>query len=110
MRKTFAIAFITMFVCMQPVYSQITTNELPVSVQRGLVFHAKENGSISLPVLDIKKALYEDSISQGKNGNGKGFTRTSLPIVFAIDSEKDGLLKMVESYGKWRSMQTRLWL
>ena len=36
MKKEFIVAVASIFVCMQSAYPQITTNEPPVSVQRGL--------------------------------------------------------------------------
>ena len=36
MKKEFIVAVASIFVCMQSAYPQITTNEPPVSVHRGL--------------------------------------------------------------------------
>ena len=36
MKKVIIIAVISIFTCLQSVYPQITTNELPVSVQKGI--------------------------------------------------------------------------
>lgn len=36
MKKVLFVAVALFFVCMQSAYPQITTNELPVSIQRGL--------------------------------------------------------------------------
>jgi len=36
MRESIIIAVASIFVCLQSAYSQISTNELPVSIQRGL--------------------------------------------------------------------------
>ena len=36
MKKSVVLAVASIFVCLQSAFSQITTNELPVSVQRGL--------------------------------------------------------------------------
>jgi hypothetical protein len=36
MKKSIVIAIVSVFVYLQSAYPQITTNELPISVQRGL--------------------------------------------------------------------------
>ncbi len=72
MKKSIVIAIVSVFVYLQSAYPQITTNELPISVQRGLGVLIKENtkGTVDLPVPDIKKALQEDLLNQERNPNG----------------------------------------
>lgn len=70
MRKSI-ILLLVIVACLQSVYPQISTNELPVSVQRGLgtIIKDKTTGTIDLSVPDIKRILYEDSLNQKKNPN-----------------------------------------
>ena len=86
MRKSIIMAVASIFVCLQSAYPQITTNELPVSVQRGLcaIIKDKTTGTIDLPVPDIKKLLQEDSLNQEKNLNGILRTAVSIPVVIDV--------------------------
>ena len=62
----FACLFISL-----PIFSQITTNELPMSVRRGIIEEcvdsAKTEKIICLPVPDMKEILYEDSVNSYKH-------------------------------------------
>ena len=91
MKKFYIIAVALFIACLQSVHSQITTNELPVSVQRGVGVLIKEGtkGTVDLPVPDIKKLLHEDSLYQEKHPNG--LQRTSVAIPLSIDLNKDGI-------------------
>jgi hypothetical protein len=103
--KKSIITVITFFVCLQSAYPQITTNELPVSVQRGLGVLTKDNtkGSIDLPTPDIKKALHEDSLKQEKNPYG--IQRTAVPIPVVVDINKDGIWSKFEDGGRLWQME-----
>lgn len=63
MKKEFIVAVASIFVCMQSAYPQITTNEPPVSVQRGLgAITGKTAGAIDLPVPDIMTHQSQDTL------------------------------------------------
>lgn len=98
MRKSI-ILLLVIVACLQSVYPQISTNELPVSVQRGLgtIIKDKTTGTIDLSVPDIKRILYEDSLNQKKNPNS--LQRTSVPILVIIDINKDGIWTTLEDGG-----------
>ena len=99
MKKSIVLAFASIFVCLQTAYPQITTNELPVSVQRGLdVTKDKTIGTIDLPVPDIEKLLQEDSLNQEKSPNG--FYRTAVSIPVVIDINGDGTWSTLEDGGR----------
>lgn len=102
-RTIIVIAFI--IVCLKSIYSQITTNELPISVQRelGVLTKDKAVGTIDLPIPDIKKVLYEDSLSRAKNPNC--LHRTGVPIPVEIDITKDGVWSTLDDGGKLWQME-----
>ena len=83
MRKSIIVAVAFIFVCMQSAYPQITTNEPPVSVQRGLgaTTKGKTRGTIDLPIPDTKKLLQEDSLNQENIPSGFHRTAVSIPVV-----------------------------
>lgn len=87
MKKSIKIAVALIFVCLQSAYPQITTNELPVSIQRelGTITKGNTTGTIDLPVPDIKKLLQEDSLNQEKNPYG--FLRTAISIPVVIEKQ-----------------------
>ena len=105
MRKSIIMAVASIFVCLQSAYPQITTNELPVSVQRGLcaIIKDKTTGTIDLPVPDIKKLLQEDSLNQEKNPNGILRTAVSIPVV--IDIDEDGIWTTLADGGRLWQME-----
>lgn len=105
MKKVLFVAVALFFVCMQSAYPQITTNELPVSIQRGLgdITKGKTKGVIDLPVPDIKKLLQEDSLKQEKNPYG--FQRTAVSIPIVIDINKDGIWSILEDGAKLWQME-----
>ena len=96
MKKVIIIAVISIFTCLQSVYPQITTNELPVSVQKGIaaITKGRMTGTVYLPVPDIKKILHEDSLCQKKHPNG--LQRTSVPIPLELNLSKDGIWTTLE--------------
>ena len=93
MRESIIIAVASIFVCLQSAYSQISTNELPVSIQRGLDTTTKDKtiGTIDLPVPDIKKLLQEDSLNQEKNPNVLQRTAVSIPVAIFIYSQTSAM-------------------
>ena len=104
MKKEFIVAVASIFVCMQSAYPQITTNEPPVSVQRGLgAITGKTAGAIDLPVPDIKKLLQEDLLKQEKDPDGIQRTAVSIPI--EIDINKDGIWSTLEDGGRLWQME-----
>ena len=105
MRESIIIAVASIFVCLQSAYSQISTNELPVSIQRGLDTTTKDKtiGTIDLPVPDIKKLLQEDSLNQEKNPNVLQRTAVSIPV--AIDINRDGIWSTLEDGGRLWQME-----
>ena len=96
MKKVIIMAVASFFSCLQSIYPQITTNELPVSVQRGIttITKGKTTGIIDLPVPDIKKILHEDSLCQKKHPNGLKRTSVAIPVV--IDIHDDGIWTTLE--------------
>ena len=100
MRKFYIIVIVLHFVCLQSVFSQITTNELPVSVQRGINLFPKDEtkGTVVLPLPDINKVLREDSLYQEKYPDG--IQRTSIPIQLICNIMDDGKWKSLEDGGK----------
>lgn len=82
MKKKLFVAVASIFICTQSAYPQITTNEPPVSFQRGLgdITKDKMTGAIDLPVPDVNRLLQEDSLKQKKNPNGLQRTAVSIPI------------------------------
>ena len=105
MKKSIVIVVTSVFVCMQSAFSQITTNELPVSVQRGLGLVTKDKtiGTVDLPAPDIKKLLQEDSLNL--EGNPTGFQRTAVSIPVIIDVNKDGVWSTLEDGGRLWQME-----
>ena len=105
MREFIIIAVASIFVCLQSAYSQISTNELPVSIQRGLDTTTKDKtiGTIDLPVPDIKILLQEDSLNQEKNPNVLQRTAVSIPV--AIDINRDGIWSTLEDGGRLWQME-----
>ena len=97
MKKSIVIAVASVFVCLQSACPQITTNELPVSIQKGfgLVTKDKTIGTVDLPAPDIKKLLQEDSLNQESNPNG--FQRTAVSVSVVIDINKDGVWSKLDS-------------
>ena len=83
MKSFIIVAVASIFLCMQSAYSQITTNEPPISVQKGLSAKTKGiiAGVIDLPVPDVKRLLQEDSLKQEKNPNGLQRTAVSIPVI-----------------------------
>ena len=107
MRKTYIIAVVASFTFLQSVYPQITTNEPPISIQRGLQVLTKDKAKkiIDLPVPDIKKVLLEDSLyNLTKPYNPE---RIGIPIPLLIDSSKDGEWTILEDGGKLWQMEVR---
>ena len=90
---------------MQSAYSQITTNEPPVSVQKGLSAKTKGiiAGVIDLPVPDVKRLLQEDSLKQEKNPNGLQRTAVSIPVI--LDINKDGVWSTLEDGARLWQME-----
>jgi hypothetical protein len=76
MKKSVVLAVASIFVCLQSAYPQITTNELPVSVQRGLGVVTKDKtiGTVDLPALEVYNA------STGKKVFGKKIGGTFYTI------------------------------
>ena len=103
MKKIVSIAIFAFFVFQQSVYSQITTNELPISIQKGIGVLTKDMGTVDLPVPDIKKLLREDSLQESKKQNGNMRISVSIPLV--IDSNKDGVWTVLEDGGKLWQME-----
>ena len=105
MKKFIIIAVASFFVCLQSAYPQISTNELPVSIQRelGTITKGKTTGTIDLPVPDIKKLLQEDSLNQEKNPNGILRTAVSIPVV--IDIDEDGIWTTLADGGRLWQME-----
>lgn len=105
MKKIIVIAIVLFFICLQSAYPQITTNELPVSIQRGLGVFTKDKatGTISLPIPDIKKVLLEDSLDHEKNPNGLKRTAVSIPV--DININKDGIWSSLEDGGRLWQME-----
>ena len=105
MRKIIFLVFAVFFVCLQSVYSQITTHELPISIQRGLSSLPKENAdrTVTLPIPDLKEILREDSIYQEKNP--MGLRRTSIAIPLERDINRDGIWTSLEDGGKLWQME-----
>ena len=105
MKKIIIISVASIFVCIQSTYSQISTNELPVSIQRGLGVITKNNttGTIDLPVPDINKFLQEDSLNQEKIPNG--FIRTAISIPVVIDIDEDGIWTTLADGGRLWQME-----
>ena len=96
MKKIF-IALYAIFASTQFVYPQITTNEQPISIQRGL-----DNLVKGLPVNgfvpNLKKVLREDSILQEMNPNG--LRRTAVPIATSLDMNREGIWTNLNDGGK----------
>jgi hypothetical protein len=107
MRKSFIVIVSTFFACLQSAYPQITTKELPISIQRGLGVLTKDNtkGTIDLPVPDMKIIHYQDSIFQEKNHNG--ILRSSVSIPVTLDLNRDGIWTTLEDGGKLLQMNIR---
>lgn len=105
MKKSIIIAVTFFIVCVQSTYPQISTNELPISVQRGLGVFTKDKtkGIVDLPVPDIKKVLQEDSLNQERNPNGLKRTAVSIPII--VDSNNDGVWTTLDSGGRLWQME-----
>ncbi len=105
MKKLLSVSIVAFFACIQSVYSQITTNELPISIQRGIGVLAKnkDKGTIDLPVPDIKKILREDSLRELKEQNTCMRIAVSIPVT--IDSNKDGIWTVLEDGGKLWQME-----
>ena len=94
------------FSSLQSAYGQISTNELPVSIRRGLnnaLSKDNLNGSIDLSVPDIKKILHEDSLNMKNRSNAQ--QRTSVPIAVSLDIKKDGVWTDLGDGGKLWQMK-----
>ena len=105
MRKPFILIVFIFFVCPQSSFSQITTNELPISIQRGLgvLMKDKAKGKVDLPIPDMKKVFYQDSLSQEKIP--KGLRRTAVPIPMILDMDMDGIWTTLDDGGKLWQME-----
>lgn len=99
MKKFLSLSIVALFICLQSVYPQITTKELPISIQRGIGVFAKskEKGIVNLPAPDIQKILREDSVYIEKNPNIQ-ITSISIPLI--IESNKNGVWTTLEDGGK----------
>lgn len=100
MNKNLIVTIVAFFACLQSAYSQITTNEFPVSVQRqlGVLTKGKAKGSVDLPAPDIIKLLREDSLRESKKQNGS--LRIAVSIPYIIDANKDGIWTILDDGGK----------
>ena len=106
MKRTIILVF-AYFVFLQSVFSQITTNESPVSIQRGLGVLTKDNakGFVNLPIPDMKKILDEDSVLISNKPNS--FKRTSISIPLILNPNENGVWTVLEDGGKLWQMEIR---
>lgn len=105
MKRNLIYLILAFLACIQSVYAQISTNEHPVSIQKGInnLVKDKTKSTIDLPVPDIKKIIHDDSLFQEKNPYG--FQRTSIPIPIEIDINRDGVWSTLEDGGKLWQME-----
>ena len=82
-------------------FSQITTNELPISVQKKVVANLSANRSsiVSLPIPDMDRVLKEDQ-EREKNGNKLKRISVGIPVSISMDE-----------YGQWTTLEDggKLW-
>ena len=97
------ILFVVFCLCVSlNTYSQITTNEQPMSVQLGMEELTKNiisrSGSVlELPKPDMNKVFREDSIRELKPN---AFHRTGVPISVSFNSDSDGVWTDLPDGGK----------
>lgn len=104
MKKTYLITFLFSLLNILLSYSQITTNEKPISIQKGLEDITKntiaQSGSlIDLPIPDMQKVYREDA---EREKDSVALQRTSVPIFVSLD---------MSQYGRWTSIKDggKLW-
>ena len=80
-------------------FSQITTNELPISVQQKVVTNLSVNRSsvVSLPIPDMDRVLKED---QEREENNYSLKRMSIGIPISISMDEYGLWTTLDDGGK----------
>ena len=104
MKRSFYYLMILVFASSINCFSQITTNELPVSVQKKVVtdFSANSLSMVSLPVPDIDTVTKED---QERERNGNKLKRISIGIPVSIRMDEYGLWTTLEDGGKLWQLQ-----
>lgn len=85
-------------------FSQITTNELPISIQKKVVTNLSLNRSsmVSLPIPDMDRVLKED---QEREENNNSLKRISIGIPVSISMDEYGLWTTLDDGGKLWQLQ-----
>lgn len=101
MKKTYLITFLFSLLNLFS-YSQITTNEKPISIQKGLEDITKntiaQSGSlIDLPIPDMQKVYREDA---EREKDSMALPRTSVPIFVSLDMSQCGRWTSLKDGGK----------
>jgi hypothetical protein len=104
MKRMFSFLMILAFGSSIKCFSQITTNELPISVQKKVVANLSANRSsiVSLPIPDMDRVLKED---QEREENNYLLKRISIGIPISISMNEYGLWTTLDDGGKLWQLQ-----